>query len=131
MSVNCKSCGMEIEDGWERWVNTSREGDDVAICETGEYFCEDCWGLAERPCYLGKFRTCGRCGQPMNNGFMVEDGSWYCCEDCFESCMDEDYPDGWRENAHDDSPLWGDGYYDFVGNDGQWHDTGVFYTEWF
>lgn len=72
------------------------------------------------------FRTCMVCGEPMADGmtnledFYAHEGS------CFESLMDEWYPEGWRET--DDEGEFG-GYYEAL-YDGKWCDTGVFYTDW-
>lgn len=80
---------------------------------------------------MDNFRVCEACMKPMTEGYTVDGGFWYCCEDCFEKQMDISYPHGWRANAHVEDELWCDGYYDFLSAiDGEWHDTGIYYTEW-
>lgn len=114
--TRCDTCGERIYDG---------------LCDYG---CEHHWcdeGCKPDSNIEAEFRTCGECGRPMVQGFTVEGGGWYCCEDCFgDGLMDRDYPGGWRENAHEDDPRWCGGYYDYK-HDGEWHDTGIFYTEWY
>lgn len=51
---------------------------------------------------------------------------FYCCEDCFESYMDELYGKGNWRMVEDDLC---DGYYETFYN-GEWAGTGIFYTEW-
>ena len=38
-----------------------------------------------------EIRFCEECGKPMDEGFMIDDGSFYSCEECFESVMDNTY----------------------------------------
>lgn len=73
-------------------------------------------------------RICEECGIPMDEGFMVDDGSFYSCESCFESAMDKTYGKGnWR--GTDEEGEWG-GYYEYLDVD-IWEDTGIFWTQWF
>lgn len=75
-----------------------------------------------------EIRFCEECGKPFDKGFMVGDGSWYSCEDCFETAMDNTYGKGqWRST--DEEGYYG-GYYESSHDGGEWEDTGVFYTEW-
>ena len=93
----------------------------------GQHFCDEgCSTPANQ-----EFRICQYCGQPMIQGYTVEGGFWYCCEKCFGGMLESDYPNGWRVNDHDDDPHWIDGYYDYKDDEGNWHDTGIFYTEWY
>ena len=72
-------------------------------------------------------RFCCECGKPYDAGFMAGDGDYYCCEDCFEPMMDRDYgKDNWR--ATEEEGYYG-GFYEYL-DDGQWEDTGIYYTEW-
>jgi hypothetical protein len=78
--------------------------------------------------YKIEIRFCEECGKPFDAGFMAGDGDWYCCEECFESSMDESYGKGnWR--GTDEEGVCG-GFYEHL-NDDEWLDTGVFYTEWY
>ena len=73
-------------------------------------------------------RYCEKCGKPFDAGFTVEDGSWYCCQDCFEGAMNEDYGEGkWR--GVDDEGEYG-GFYEYLEDGEWWSDTGIYYTEW-
>ncbi len=77
---------------------------------------------------------CDRCGKPMQSGFTTEGGLFihgdHFCEDCFESAMDEMYgKGGWRVSESEECGENG-GYYDEL-VDGQWIDTGFYYTEWY
>ncbi len=79
--------------------------------------------------YGTQIRFCDHCGMPIDEGFMIDDGSFYSCEDCFESIMDKYYgKDKWRDT--DDEGEWG-GYYEWLKNDGTWEDTGIFWTQWY
>ena len=74
-----------------------------------------------------EIRFCEECGKPYDAGFIMCDGDWYCCEDCFDDAMDREYGKGqWRST---DEPGEYDGFYEAFGN-GVWEDTGIFYTEW-
>ena len=73
-------------------------------------------------------RFCEECGVPIDQGFMVDDGSFYSCEDCFESAMNHAYGKGnWR--GTDEEGEWG-GYYEYLDGD-VWEDTGIFWTQWY
>jgi formylmethanofuran dehydrogenase subunit E len=75
-----------------------------------------------------EIRFCEECGKPFDAGFIVGDGEWYCCEDCFESVMDRDYGKGkWR--ATEEEGEYG-GFYEYLDNN-RWEDTAIFYTEWY
>ena len=75
-----------------------------------------------------EIRFCDECGSPMDQGFMVDDGSFYSCEECFESAMDSAYGKGnWR--ATDEEGEFG-GYYEYLDVD-VWEDTGIFWTQWY
>lgn len=128
MTIICSTCGEKIQDGWMRrervaWCGT------FAYQETDEYYCDE--HKLDAGEYACEFRTCDYCGKPMNQGFTADGGVFYCCEECFEGVMNADYPYGWRENSHDDDPCWEDGYYDYKDESGAWHDTAIYYTEWF
>ena len=77
--------------------------------------------------YRTEVRFCEICGKPYDAGYIAGDGDWYCCEDCFESAMNNDYGKGrWRATEHEG--YYG-GYYEyFDGN--EWEDTSIYYTEW-
>ena len=80
----------------------------------------------------GKFhieiRFCEECGKPMDEGFLIDDGSFYSCDDCFEEVMDKYYgKNKWRPT--DEEGEWG-GYYEYLDKD-EWHDTGIFWTQWY
>lgn len=75
-----------------------------------------------------EIRFCNECGKPYDCGYMVDDGSWYCCEDCFEEAMDRDFrKDKWHGTEEEGG--YG-GFYENLQDDGTWEDTGIFYTEW-
>ena len=74
--------------------------------------------------YGANIRFCDVCGAPYDMGFMAGDGEWYCCQSCFQSEFEKG---GWRETEEEGE--WG-GYYEYLNSDGEWEDTGVFYTEW-
>lgn len=73
-------------------------------------------------------RFCEECGKPYDAGYIAGDGDWYCCEDCFKGVMDRDYgEEKWR--GTDEEGCYG-GYYEYLQDDGEWEDTGIYYTEW-
>ena len=75
-----------------------------------------------------EIRFCDECGSPIDQGFMVDDGSFYSCEECFESAMDHAYGKGnWRST--DEEGSYG-GYYEYLDVD-TWEDTGIFWTQWY
>lgn len=75
-----------------------------------------------------EIRFCEECGKPYDCGYMVDDGSWHCCEDCFEEAMDKCYGKG-KWCGTEEEGCYG-GFYENLQDDGTWEDTGVFYTEW-
>ena len=76
-----------------------------------------------------EIRFCEECGRPFNAGYMAGNGDWYCCEDCFEKEMDDTYgKDKWRPS--DEEGEW-EGWYEYLNSNGEWEDTGIFYTEWY
>lgn len=77
--------------------------------------------------YGAEIRFCEVCGKPFESGFIAGDGDWYCCEECFEVTMDKDYGKGnWRPT--DEEGEYG-GFYEYL-NNGEWQDTGIYWTEW-
>ena len=75
-----------------------------------------------------EIRFCETCGCPMDYGYTVDDGSFYCCEECFEPTMDKTYgKENWRSTEHSGA---NGGYYEYL-NNGEWEDTGIYYTEWY
>ena len=78
--------------------------------------------------YGANIRFCDECGIPYDMGFMAGDGEWYCCQSCFEDVLNRDFgKDGWRES--EDEGEYG-GFYEYLNDNGEWEDTGIFYTEW-
>lgn len=78
--------------------------------------------------YNTEIRFCEVCGKPFDAGFIAGDGDWYCCEECFEPTMDKNYGKGkWR--GTDEEGEYG-GFYEFLGHNGEWQDTGIYWTEW-
>lgn len=78
--------------------------------------------------YRVSVRFCEICGKPYDTGFTAGCGDWYCCEECFESTMDNDYGKGkWRPSDEEGEY---EGWYEYLREDGIWEDTGIFYTEW-
>ena len=74
-------------------------------------------------------RICEECGKPFDAGYTVDSGWYYCCEECFEEMMDRDYGKG-KWQGTDDQGEYG-GYYAYLNDDGEWEDTGIYYTEWY
>ena len=73
-------------------------------------------------------RFCEECGKPYDAGYIAGDGDWYCCEECFHDVMNRDYGEGkWR--GTDEEGYFG-GFYEYLQDDGEWEDTGIYYTEW-
>ena len=61
-------------------------------------------------------------------GCIAGDGWWYCCEECFETTMDNDYGKGkWR--ATKEEGKFG-GFYEALNDEGIWEDTCIFWTQW-
>ncbi len=78
--------------------------------------------------YGANIRFCDACGIPYDMGFIACDGDWYCCQSCFDKELNDAYgKDGWRES--EDEGEYG-GYYEFLNSNGEWEDTGIYYTEW-
>lgn len=111
--VKCDVCGERLYDG---------------KCDLdGHHWCYDHAPDGARH----EFRTCDYCGQPMSEGYTVDGGCWYCCDECFEPMMKRDYKLGYRPNEHDDDGGWCGGYWDYKSEDGEWYDTGIYYTDWY
>lgn len=111
MTVKCDGCGAVIEHSGTMASET-------------EHFCDECSTPANQ-----EFRICERCGCVMVEGFVIGDACTTLCEDCFEPWMDENCPEGWRENPSGEEGEYG-GYYDEM-IDGEWVDTGAYWTEWY
>lgn len=78
--------------------------------------------------YFANIRFCDECGKPFDTGFVAGDGDWYCCEECFEPTMDRDYGKGsWRTTDEEGGHG---GFYEFLRDDGELEDTGIYWTEW-
>ena len=78
--------------------------------------------------YKTEVRFCDECGKPFGEGFMMEDGCWYICDDCFETAMNKEYGEGkWR--GTDEEGAYG-GFYEHLNDSDEWKDTGIFWTEW-
>ena len=111
--------------------------DDIALEIDGDVWLIDAYPPHFEVAYdiqniLGKYkieiRFCDICGRPFEAGFTADDGSWYCCEDCFENTMDTYYGEGrWRGTSEEG--IFG-GFYECLDVDGKWFDTGIYYTEW-
>lgn len=100
----------------------------IHTCRVSHY--SDAEGLIEDVLAEHKIevRYCSECGKPYDAGYVAGDGDWYCCEDCFKGVMDRDYGEGkWR--GTDEEGCYG-GYYEYLQDDGEWEDTGIYYTEW-
>ena len=75
-----------------------------------------------------EIRFCDECGKPYDAGYIACDGDWYCCEACFEPTMDKDYgKKKWRSTKEEG--IYG-GLYEYLNTDGEWEDTGIYWTEW-
>ena len=99
------------------------------VCDHDEYIVKSASEIQDilYDNYNTEIRFCSECGKPFDAGFMAGDGEWYCCEDCFEDVMNEDYGKGnWR--ATDEEGCYG-GFYEYLDGN-EWEDTGIFYTEW-
>ena len=74
-----------------------------------------------------EIRFCEECGKPMDKGYTVDGGFYYCCEECFEPTMDRDYGQGnWRGTEEINIR---DGFYEYL-EDGDWIATALYYTKW-
>ena len=103
----------------DTYVHTFRLSDDIVA----EYEIQDILEANKI-----EVRFCEQCGKPYDKGFTAGNGEWYCCEECFESTMDEDYGKGkWRPSEQEGEY---EGWYEYLNEDNEWEDTGVFYTEW-
>ena len=103
--------------GHEWWVTTNKPGQEIE-CIIQDIL-EEC-GI--------EIRFCDECGKPFGEGFMMEDGCWYICDDCFEAAMNAEYGEGkWR--ATDEEGAYG-GFYEHLNDGDEWEDTGIFWTEW-
>ena len=108
---------LQVDDDQEYLIEAF--GDVSAETEI-KYILEDDYGA--------NIRFCEVCGIPYDMGFVAGDGDWYCCQSCFETTMDKDYgEDGWR--VTEEEGEYG-GYYEYRNADGEWIDTGIYYTEW-
>lgn len=114
--VKCDGCGEVLN-----CYGTMCDSDDG---KQELHFCDACSTPANQ-----EFRICMECGLPMYDG-MTNLERVYTHEECFKSWMDTNCPDGWRLNQHEDDERWDGGYYDEV-IDGEWQDTGIFYTQWY
>ena len=110
-ATRCTSCGDVL--------------DSIAYEDANGIYCWQC--EPDTPCR--EVRICDECGQVMHEGFCGSDGAVHLCEECFEPWMDASCPDGWRVNEHEDDRLWDGGYYDEL-IDGEWLDTGIYWTQW-
>lgn len=104
-----------LEHEW--WIATNKSGEEI------EYIIQD---ILEE--YGIEIRFCNECGKPFDAGFMMEDGCWYICDDCFERAMNKEYGEyKWRTTKTEG--VYG-GFYEHLNNDREWEDTGIFWTEW-
>ncbi len=79
-------------------------------------FVEDILGL----------RFCDECNGVIQEGYTNTEGEICICKTCFENYMNATYgQDCWRQTDDDGC----DGYYEYLEN-GTWHGTGLFWTEW-
>lgn len=86
---------------------------------------------SEKEDHFFEFRLCNKCGKPIRELF-TDCNDFYCCEEHFETYMNEMYGIGsWKSNGEDENgfPLEGEcgGYYQYLEND-TWNDTGIFWT---
>lgn len=103
---------------------------ELFICKTDDGRIETDEDENELIYRLETVQICQRCGRPMMRGFADDYGEDYFCEDCFEKGMDELYGVGkWKPNDTENGGECG-GFYDCLDNDGNWVDTGMYYTEW-
>ena len=101
----------------EWWIATNKSVQEI------EYIIQD---IIEE--YGIEIRFCDECGKPFDAGFMMEDGCWYICDDCFEHAMNKEYGQGkWR--ATNKEGEWG-GFYEHLNDYDEWEDTGIYWTEW-
>ena len=108
---------MEVNDYPEYLIEIDGE---VSVETEIQIILEDKFGA--------NIRFCEVCGIPYDMGFIAGDGDWYCCQSCFKDAMDKDYnKDGWRASEYEGE--YG-GFYEFLNENGEWEDTGIYYTEW-
>lgn len=75
-------------------------------------------------------RICSECGALISEGFMLDDDTWYCCEDCFNEAMEDGvFRPSPADECDDEYVNAAEGYYDERVN-GQWVPTSIFWTEW-
>ena len=102
--------------------NTYKINADSGAEDAIMYVLEDEYGI--------EIRFCKECGIPFDAGYTDEWGWEYFCEDCF----DDDYRDRvygkgrWKCTDHVGEHG---GYYAYLNDDGEWEDTGIYYTEWY
>ena len=70
-------------------------------------------------------RECSECGSLIHEGYMVDDGSWYCCEYCMNAMIILGLM---RESEGGEENELG-GFYDELIDD-KWEPTGVYWTDW-
>ena len=113
------------------------KGDKIKLTCEGEEWLIDASSGVDAECDINsiledhniEIRFCEICGIPFDAGYTTDEGSWYCCTDCFEGAMDADYGKGnWR--GTDKEGIDG-GFYECLNEDDEWEDTGVYYTEWY
>lgn len=107
---------ISMEFDGVRYVHGAYSGD---ICEYIQEAFENETGF--------EMRFCDECGKPFDAGYTAEDGSWYCCEKCFEPAMNKAYGNNWRGT---DDVGYNGGYYEYLNHEGEWEDTGIYWTEW-
>jgi len=124
--MTCNICGTDLEDGWTTDLETMA----FSICDScfADYFFRVLIAPSQGCVpHVHEFRTCDACGAAMDEGY-TGDGAIHVCVECFPNWMNENC-DAWRMNEHAEFPLWEGGYYDEL-IDGEWVDTGLFYTQW-
>lgn len=102
----------------------------MVVNGTDEYLADDEYDIdyVLSTNYNTEVRFCEQCGRPYDMGYIAGDGWWYCCEECFETTMDNDYGKGkWR--ATKEEGEFG-GFYEALNDEGIWEDTGIFWTQW-
>ena len=121
--VKCDGCGEVIESGWMPTETGRSEGGLWFSIVEHEHYCDAC---AEQLDDLCEFRICDRCGAVMTEGYVLGESCDHACEECFGPWMDENCPGGWREVEDDGC----DGYFEEL-IDGEWHGTGIYWTQWY
>ena len=123
--VRCDGCGTEIEECG--WMPEDVSTPTFRVIDDEIHWCDECFSKQHGRGV--EFRICERCGQVMTQGYVIGDACTHVCDECFEPWMDENCPNGWRVNDHEDDRLWEGGYYDEL-IDGKWRDTGAYWTQW-